>query len=231
VAGTWPCSGLPVEPTAKRILTTEELRRRFASAGKYHALFAVAAFAGLRLSEVLALTWEDVDLDRCTVHVHKQLSRPTRSIARRPNGWTSSQILMRDASASCSSPTTSPAYSASTAGSGFRVATSTSSSRRARVLEETHLAHGLRVERRAKPLNLLSHQADPGREYVRLRPDLLIGTGTADVLVADAKWKVLNSRACTASRAPMLTRSRHASPGTQRGVSYGVFLGPLGQGM
>jgi integrase len=60
----------------KRILTTDELRRLLASAGNYQALFAVAAFAGLRLSEVLALTWEDIDLDRGALHVHKQLSRP-----------------------------------------------------------------------------------------------------------------------------------------------------------
>ncbi len=62
----------------KRILETAELRRLFLAAGRFRPLFAVAAYAGLRLSEVLALTWEDVDLENERLHVHKQLSRPNR---------------------------------------------------------------------------------------------------------------------------------------------------------
>ena len=62
----------------KRILTADELRALLFATEKYRALFAVAAFAGLRLSEVLALTWGDLDFDRGVIHVRKQLSIPNR---------------------------------------------------------------------------------------------------------------------------------------------------------
>jgi integrase len=63
----------------KRILTAEELRALLKTVGpKYRPLFAVAAFAGLRLSEVLALVWGDVDFDQGFIRVSKQLSVPNR---------------------------------------------------------------------------------------------------------------------------------------------------------
>jgi integrase len=37
-------------------------------------LYIVAVHAGLRLGELLALGWEDVDLDRGVLHVHRALS-------------------------------------------------------------------------------------------------------------------------------------------------------------
>ena len=46
--------------------------------GAPRPLFAVAAYGGLRLSEILALTWGDVDFENERMHVHKQLSRPNR---------------------------------------------------------------------------------------------------------------------------------------------------------
>jgi len=62
----------------KRILTTDELRPVLAKAGRFRTLFAVGAFAGLRLSEVLGLVWDDVDFDAGTIHVRAQLSVPNR---------------------------------------------------------------------------------------------------------------------------------------------------------
>lgn len=38
----------------------------------------MAAFAGLRVSEVLGLVWGDLDFDAGTIHVHKQLSVQNR---------------------------------------------------------------------------------------------------------------------------------------------------------
>lgn len=40
-----------------------------------HALFAVAVLGGLRSGELLGLKWEDVDFERGTVHVRRQLTR------------------------------------------------------------------------------------------------------------------------------------------------------------
>jgi integrase len=62
----------------KRILSSSELRALLEHAGRHRAMFAVAAYAGLRISEVLGLTWEDIDFDEGTIHVHKQLSVPNR---------------------------------------------------------------------------------------------------------------------------------------------------------
>jgi integrase len=39
---------------------------------------ATALYTGLRISELLGLTWNDVDFDRGVVHVHAQLSRAHR---------------------------------------------------------------------------------------------------------------------------------------------------------
>jgi len=60
----------------KRILTSDELRQLLASAGRFRVLFTVAAFAGLRLSEVLGLVWDDVDFEAGTIYVRAQLSVP-----------------------------------------------------------------------------------------------------------------------------------------------------------
>jgi len=39
------------------------------------ALFAVALATGMRKGELLGLRWQDVDLDKCTLHVVKTLHR------------------------------------------------------------------------------------------------------------------------------------------------------------
>lgn len=56
---------------------TPEQARRFLEAAhgeRLEALYAVAVHAGLRPGELLALKWEDVDLDGGTLHVHRALS-------------------------------------------------------------------------------------------------------------------------------------------------------------
>jgi len=56
---------------------TPEQARRFLDAARgerLEALYVVAVHAGLRPGELLALGWEDVDLDRGVLHVHRALS-------------------------------------------------------------------------------------------------------------------------------------------------------------
>ncbi len=60
----------------RRILTLEETRRLIANVdGGYRLIFEVAAETGGRLSEILGLTWGDVDLDAKTVAFAMQLGR------------------------------------------------------------------------------------------------------------------------------------------------------------
>jgi integrase len=52
----------------------------------YRALVATALYTGMRLSELLGLIWDDVDLDRACIHVRAQLSHshigsPARRVA------------------------------------------------------------------------------------------------------------------------------------------------------
>jgi integrase len=64
-------------PKPPKFLTVDEAKR-FLSACKGHrleALFTVALACGLRFSEALGLSWEDVDLDARTLTVRKQLGR------------------------------------------------------------------------------------------------------------------------------------------------------------
>lgn len=65
------------EPKPPKFLTVDEAKR-FLSAVKGHrleALYAVALACGLRFSEALGLSWEDVNLDARTLTVRKQLGR------------------------------------------------------------------------------------------------------------------------------------------------------------
>lgn len=60
----------------KRVLTPVELERLLAAVAPSHrALFTVGAETGARLSEVMGLTWQDVDLDGETVSFTHQLDR------------------------------------------------------------------------------------------------------------------------------------------------------------
>ena len=59
-----------------RFLSREEMRRLLAAApDRYRVSIACAMFSGLRLSELLGLTWADVDFTRQVLHVHKQMAR------------------------------------------------------------------------------------------------------------------------------------------------------------
>jgi integrase len=60
----------------QRALGREEIARLLANClPAYRDLVAVAIYTGMRLSELLGLTWDDVDFDRCLIHVRAQLSR------------------------------------------------------------------------------------------------------------------------------------------------------------
>jgi integrase len=69
----------------QRALGREEIFRLLAHClPAYRDLVATALYTGMRLSELLGLTWDDVDLDRGCVHVRAQLSHAhIGSLARR----------------------------------------------------------------------------------------------------------------------------------------------------
>jgi integrase len=63
----------------QRVLTRSELTRLFAACPRrYRPLLATGAYTGMRLSEVLALSWDDVDFAAGLIHVRHQLARPPR---------------------------------------------------------------------------------------------------------------------------------------------------------
>jgi integrase len=63
-------------PSQKRFLTEEEMRFLLDAAdGRYRVLVAVLLFGGLRISESLGLTWDDVDLATGHLRIRHQLSR------------------------------------------------------------------------------------------------------------------------------------------------------------
>lgn len=60
----------------RRFLTRSEMQRLLTAASpRYRTPIACALFSGLRLSELLGLTWRDVDTDRTVITVSYQLSR------------------------------------------------------------------------------------------------------------------------------------------------------------
>ena len=61
------------------MLGREEIRRLLAAClPRYRPLLATALYSGLRISELLGLVWDDVDLGTGTIHVRAQLSRARR---------------------------------------------------------------------------------------------------------------------------------------------------------
>jgi integrase len=70
------------------VLGQEEISRLLnASLPAYRVLIATALFTGMRHSELLGLTWHDIDLRGGLVHVRAQLSRarsgtPARGLMR-----------------------------------------------------------------------------------------------------------------------------------------------------
>jgi integrase len=64
------------DPHPQRALGREEIARLLANClPAYRTLVATALYTGMRLLELLGLTWDDVDLDRGCIHMRAQLSR------------------------------------------------------------------------------------------------------------------------------------------------------------
>jgi integrase len=85
-----PCSRLRKPPQGairkpkKRRLSDQEVSALIKAAPEnWRTMIRVAAITGLRVSELLGLTWEDVDFNSETLHVRFQLSVATRSSAAR----------------------------------------------------------------------------------------------------------------------------------------------------
>lgn len=69
------------QPRRQRVLGREEVVRLLACVSDpYTPLVATALFTGMRISELLGLVWEDVELDAGTIHVRAQLSRAHRGV-------------------------------------------------------------------------------------------------------------------------------------------------------
>lgn len=68
----------------QRVLGRDEVAGLLACcATRYRPLVATALFTGMRISELLGLVWDDIDLDAGTIHVCAQLSRAHRGVRRR----------------------------------------------------------------------------------------------------------------------------------------------------
>jgi integrase len=78
----------------QRVLGREEIRALLAAClPQYRPLIATALYSGLRISELLGLVWDDLDLRQGEIHVHAQLSRAHRDApARRVPPKTASAI-------------------------------------------------------------------------------------------------------------------------------------------
>src|SRR5437899_3193428 len=65
----------------QRVLTQTQLARLFAACPRrYQPLLLTGAYTGMRLSEVLALSWDDIDFAAGVVHVRHQLARGRRGV-------------------------------------------------------------------------------------------------------------------------------------------------------
>jgi len=65
----------------QRVLTRAELAHLFAACPhRYRPLLATGVYTGMRLSEVLALSWQDVDFAAGVIHVRHQLARGRRGV-------------------------------------------------------------------------------------------------------------------------------------------------------
>lgn len=61
----------------------EKILKLFPYRNRYHVMVQIGWHTGMRISEVCALTWDDVDFENCTITVNKQLSgRPSDVFSR-----------------------------------------------------------------------------------------------------------------------------------------------------
>ncbi len=68
-----------IQKREQRVLTHEEIRKLLAACLPSHRpLIATALYTGMRLSELLGLTWEEVDFESGLIRVRYQLSRARR---------------------------------------------------------------------------------------------------------------------------------------------------------
>ena len=66
-----------IQRREQRVLNHQEIGKLFAAClPSYRPLLTTALYSGMRLSELLGLTWGDVDLAAGVIHVRYQLSRP-----------------------------------------------------------------------------------------------------------------------------------------------------------
>lgn len=73
-------NSIPYKPktTRKRIVTVEEIEMYFNnsdSLSQYHVAIKILYYTGIRVGELLGLTWNDVDLDSMTISINKQWVR------------------------------------------------------------------------------------------------------------------------------------------------------------
>jgi integrase len=71
-------------PRARRALGQDEIARLLAAcAPRYRLLIVTALYTGMRISELLALNWADVDFGAGVIHVRAQLSRAHHGVPAR----------------------------------------------------------------------------------------------------------------------------------------------------
>jgi integrase len=78
----------------QRVLSREEMDALLEHAGGTHALIATALFTGLRVMEVLALTWGDVDFSEGMIRARFQLSRQGKRVALKTKAAKRDIVLM-----------------------------------------------------------------------------------------------------------------------------------------
>jgi integrase len=78
----------------QRFLSREEMDALLEHAGDAHALIATALFTGLRVMEVLALTWGDVDFSEGRIRARFQLSRQGTRVALKTKAAKRDIVLM-----------------------------------------------------------------------------------------------------------------------------------------
>jgi integrase len=82
-----------------RFLTSAEIEALIRSAAGIAALaIPMLLFTGLRVAELLGLTWEDIDLERCEIHVRFQMSRQGKRVPLKTESGKREVILMDEVS-------------------------------------------------------------------------------------------------------------------------------------
>lgn len=64
------------EPEKREVLSDEDWKRiieRFPFGNRFYIPLMIGYYCGTRISECFALTWDDVDLEKCTININKQL--------------------------------------------------------------------------------------------------------------------------------------------------------------